>query len=748
MDFHEVEASDGVRFSWNVWPSSRLEATRIVVPFGAMYTPLKRIENLPNLPYEPIFCKGQNCRSVLNPYCGIDFRGKIWTCPFCFQRNQFPPHYADISETNLPAELVPAYSTIEYTLPRQATAPPIFLIVLDTCMLEEDFVDVKAALIMALTLLPENALIGLITYGSTVEVHELGYTECSKSYCFRGTKEVTAQQVQDLLGLRPQGQPRPNQAPPASRFLLPVSECEFQITTILEELTRDPWKVAPDCRPQGCPGVALSVAIGLLECTFPNCGARLMAFIGSPAVAGPGAIVDKELVESLRSHADLEKDKNKHYTKAVKYYNSLADRAVTNGHVIDLFCCSQDQVGLYEMKSVAEKTGGYVVLAEGFISDVFKQSFKQILERDESGNLKMAFNVQLEVQTSREFKVCGAIGPCASLKKKSASVGETEMGIGGTSAWQMCGADHTTTLGIYFEVVNQANNPAPQSRQNFVQFLTQYQHPNGQFRLRVTTLTHTWADPNDTQEIIAGFDQEAAAVLMARLAVFKTEVEEPFDILRWLDRMLIRLVSKFADFRKDDPSSFQLNPNFSIFPQFMFHLRRSQFLQCFNNSPDETAFYRLSILRENVTNSLVMIQPTLLAYTFQGPPFPVLLDATSIAPDRILLLDTFFQVVVFHGETIANWRKQGYQDMDGHENFRELLRAPRDDAHAIIKERFPVPRYVDCDQHGSQARFLLYKLNPSITHTSNSYNQGEVIFTDDVSLQVFMDHLKRLAVQS
>ena len=54
-----------------------------------------------------------------------------------------------------------------------------------------------------------------------------------------------------------------------------------------------------------------------------------------------------------------------------------------------------------------------------------------------------------------------------------------------------------------------------------------------------------------------------------------------------------------------------------------------------------------------------MIQPTLLAYSFNGPPVPVLLDVTSISPDRILLLDTFFQVIVFHGETISAWRKQG-----------------------------------------------------------------------------------------
>ena len=42
------------------------------------------------------------------------------------------------------------------------------------------------------------------------------------------------------------------------------------------------------------------------------------------------------------------------------------------------------------------------------------------------------------------------------------------------------------------------------------------------------------------QYMRAGFDQEAAAVLMTRYAVFKTGSEYTFDILRWLDRMLIR----------------------------------------------------------------------------------------------------------------------------------------------------------------------------------------------------------------
>ena len=213
--------------------------------------------------------------------------------------------------------------------------------------------------------------------------------------------------------------------------------------------------------------------------------------------------------------------------------------------------------------------------------------------------------------------------------------------------------------------------------------------------------------------------------------------------------MLIRLCQKFAEYRKDDPTSFRLSENFNIYPQFMFHLRRSQFLQVFNNSPDETAYYRHILNCEDVNNSLIMIQPTLMSYGFDGPPAPVLLDSMSIRSDVVLLLDTFFHLLIFHGETIAQWRKAGYQDQEGYENFREILEAPQADAQDLLVERFPVPRYIVCDQNGSQARFLLSKLNPSTTHmTGGAYGagQGAAIFTDDVSLQVFMEHLKRLAV--
>ena len=104
------------------------------------------------------------------PCSQIDIRGKLWICPFCLSRNAFPPHYKDISNTNLPAELLPKYTTIEYTLSRLVQVPPIFLFVVDTCLDEEDLKALRDAIVVSLSLLPPYALVGLITYGTMVRV--------------------------------------------------------------------------------------------------------------------------------------------------------------------------------------------------------------------------------------------------------------------------------------------------------------------------------------------------------------------------------------------------------------------------------------------------------------------------------------------------------------------------------------------------------------------------------------------------
>lgn len=93
----------------------------------------------------------------------------------------------------------------------------------------------------------------------------------------------------------------------------------------------------------------------------------------------------------------------------------------------------------------------------------------------------------------------------------------------------------------------------------------------------------------------------------------------------------------------------------------MFYLRRSQFLHTFNASPDESEYYRSVLSRENVGNSLVMIQPALMQYTLDSDqPQPVLLDIDSLKNNVILLLDTFFYIVIWKGATIVQWEDAGY----------------------------------------------------------------------------------------
>jgi len=245
-------------------------------------------------------------------------------------------------------------------------------------------------------------------------------------------------------------------------------------------------------------------------------------------------------------------------------------------------------------------------------------------------------------------------------------------------------------------------------------------------------------------------------VLAARLAcnLFDKTNGNLREVLRWIDKMLIRLVKKFGEYRHGDVGSLRLHEDFTLFPVFMFHLRRCDLLQIFNSSPDETTFFRHTFNRSPVSDGIVMIQPALIVWDFSGKgPRPALLDSTSVQHDNILLLDTFFHVIIHYGATVAQWRKSGYQDDPQYAYFGQLLAEPIAEGQRLVANRFPVPKLVECDQHGSQARFLYNKINPSMTHHQQSQGggqygtqQGEIVYTDDASLQTFMQHLKKVVV--
>lgn len=67
---------------------------------------------------------------------------------------------------------------------------------------------------------------------------------------------------------------------------------------------------------------------------------------------------------------------------------------------------------------------GHIAMGDSFNTSLFKQTFQRVFSKDYNGEFRMAFGGTLEVKTSRELKVSGAIGPCVSLNAKGPCISE------------------------------------------------------------------------------------------------------------------------------------------------------------------------------------------------------------------------------------------------------------------------------------------------------------------------------------
>ncbi|KAG9390471.1 COPII coat complex component, Sec23 (Sec23) [Carpediemonas membranifera] len=751
----QIEERTGIRATWNVLPNNRTEAAKLVVPPTLMYAPLKRIANMPRVNYSPVNCS--RCNAVLNPYCQVDFKSsqKRFVCPLCGAYTNLPSNYAGITETHLPAELAQTSNTIEYNLSftNEKRQHPVYLFVLDLCLPEDEFESMKERVSNAILALPEDAVIGLVTFGTTIQVYELMYEYCPRYFVFRGHEDIQTSQLESYLGLRNRNRPNPAaQGSLDQRFLLPIGQCLDSLAQIVDGLEPDPWPVKQKARPLRCTGIAISVASSLLGAVNPSSAGRIIVLTGGPATVGPGMIASTDKGDNLRSHSNIDKKEAlaAHVKPAIKFYTALGKRCLDKGHCVDIFGACLDQVGLHEMRPLVDLTGGQFVQSESFSNVHFVDSFEAVinsLSGDKDALLDHGMNGIVEIALSPEIRVSGCLGPCGALGTSGPVVGENETGKGKTASWKVCSIDSLTTLAFVLEICATPKDGAtPPGQQRYVQFKTRYQSPAGDYILRVTTMAYRWAGREGARVVSAGFDQEAAIAAVARIACWKAESMPSADVLRWVDRAVIKLTARFSQFEKNRPETVKMQTNFMLFPQFVFHLRRSPILNVFGMSPDETAYYRHHIMRADVRSSVTMVQPVLIAYKPENPdePGPVDLDSRSANPQHVLLMDTFHHVLVWRGDNVVQWEKQGLAESN--ETVSKLIQYPVDDAEEIITSRFPRPRYTHCDQGKSQARFLLAKLNPANTYTSGSGAAGEVMLTDDVNLQKFLDHLKKVSV--
>ncbi|TNJ27906.1 Sec23 [Giardia muris] len=785
----------GLRAPWLVWPQFRHETLRLGVPLSLVYTPLRQVASPYRAPYGPVRCAG--CTAILSPFTFVDYIAHTFTCPFCSLTQPLPTSYSHITADRRPAELHTAYQTIEYDIggsqKQRREDVATFVFVVDICSSgPENFEKLRESLQWALDALPQQTRVALVTFGMVATVHELVFDVCPRKIVFRGTEDISPTMAEQYLGLKATAQ----------KLLLPLAECHSTLTAIVEDLVPDPWTVQPNNRPHRCLGVALSLATSILQGLSPyQCGkrptpgpsgpsGRILLLTNGPCTIGPGAVVDLDLAMHLRHWPDIEKrnEAAKHVRDAQRFYAGIGERATEAGISVHVFSCSVEQVGLFEMYGLTSVTGGHMMIAESYTYQAFTRSWRRFFEafietgdepeEAEEGEEEdepvppMSFGASaiIELSVGPGVRIAGCIGHVRALPpsthagsgfggNNSASVaatfgGVTEIGLGGTNRWYSAHLDSDSTLTFFLEVPEaKGGNTVALPSTNPIQFRTLYTDSlTGSLILRVTTYAFRAANPlSDWASVAAGFDQEAAAVVVAKLACYNTmRTLDVGEAIRTIDRSIIKLTQHFST-HQGTTESFQFLPVFEFFPQFLYHFRRSDFLQLFGQSPDETAMKRFQLIRQHVTNALTMIQPVLYAYTVAEPePAPVFLDSSEATQDRILLFDSFFNLLVWTGSSVAAWREAGYHLKPEYANVAALLDAPQYEVDEVLEERFPAPRFDRADQGSSQARILLARVNPSTTYKTvrstavfgGEEAVGEVVATDDVSLQKFLAALK------
>ncbi|CCW71403.1 unnamed protein product [Phytomonas sp. Hart1] len=781
----------------------------MVVPLACMYKPLGVLSTKQLVRDSSAQGQCGDCGAFLSRH-GCRPGEQQWVCFSCQRRHTLPPNYTEVH----PARL---YDTVEYILPGPRCVYedtdlqyPVFLFLVDVCLHYEELNALKANLLRCLEWLPSRSLIGIIYFGARTTVWELGnFTNdgIAKNYIICGNVPYEDNELPKQLQV---SQRRPVQG----RFLLPLEDCHFALTTLIEEIQGDSEPLPSGRRPMRTTGTAVSVAVYLLESLRQNSGlagksvqgttanlskttkmagdgapiktaGKILLFTSGPCTRGSGAIVGPEKAEMMRFHRDIIEDNTPYYASSYAFYNKLATRLSAVGACLDVFSFSLDQTGVMEMRNCINLTGGTLICGDFFAHEQFSNSLKRYFDRcglgagreDLEGSIAhCGLGVSIETHTSANTLVSGVLGPCnvdmaANKAKPHRATSPVQIGVGGTTRWCVSTLDQCVTFAFVFDtaILNETNG-IPQGRRGgetrFIQFVTTYTTVDGQRRVRVTSTLHPVA-PQASLPIyytqLQAFDQTCASTVIARMLI---SILEKFpkkwdDTKRWLDTLLVKFVRRYGTYTPNLPDSLRLSPCLSLFPSFMFNLRRSEYMMVINISPDETTFKRHWLMREPVDNCVRMIQPTLDRYDLEAPhATAVPLDSGSLRGDAIVLMDAFFNLHIMWGSTIFEWIQAGYHKIPDYAHFAGLLEVPETDAQALLALRHPYPRFSRTDANGSEARHIKTRVNPSVTYSQaggGSFNRSaasagddcaNLIYTDEASIEKFMSSLKQMAVSA
>lgn len=808
-------ALHGARFNWNVVPSTRLEASRISAPLGCLFTPFQG-------PYAshngaPIAC---SCGAYINPFIKLERTKRMWWCPLCHTLSTLPADYVlpapAASDREIPVELRLDSISVDYTLPLDISdrsvpnTARIYAFVVDLYQHTDDISDVegssfaglKRALIGALSNLPPDSFVFLITLDESVAVHRIHENsfvafagdelfDRNPRYDFKNIFDdiLVQKRLFGKLEIDPKLTEDCEKSALVQKGYLIRLNNGSAITDYVSRLSPTPTNTY---KPLRSTGLACFITTVLLsQATYQNMIGRVFLFLGGPGTLNPGMILNTtHSRHNIRSHNNINQLLVTGLVRSQKFYQTLAlaatgyslkdaswatrssSRKITDHSKADyqptfsfnLFSGSHDQVGIYEMSSLAVDTCGFVSINESFASKHFNATLGACIKPMETPR----YNATMTITTSLNLKISKVLSHGTPLQS-SYSRNEKSFGLHNerisdtlskfdsslkkryfTNRWWYNDISDPASAAVFFEPQTVSSTKkldyAKGLQEALVQFLIKsWDASLRRWKLRVTTIKKPTTIAIATrlrhpghpaavlieEEFLKCLDVETWTVLLTRLLVDRNNLVVGYDsfedIVKRVDECLIQLLHHFGGLSLDlDPkpsdipisltTKYVLNDHLKSLPAIFYHLRRNpQLINIFNSSPDETAYNIAWFMRANTENSLTMIKPKFYLLGEKTVAVPLALDTLGRArPGQFLVFDSLFNIIVYYNYREAHEKLSLHPSNNEDILFGddETYKAPLAFVKSLTALRLLPSKIVITQTNHSQARFLMARLSP------------------------------------
>lgn len=727
------------KFNWDVFPSTRLEAKNMVSPIGCMYTPFASIAKEVSESH-PLKCS--SCQSIINQFIRLDRSNGKWWCPFCHHTTDLPETFVvppkGSTDNEIPAPIrLSSHGTVDYLLPQDISEAQLkgkfVAYVVDTYKFldqdgtgsdgEDDFMALKKAIADSIRKLPNDCEIIIVTFSDSIVLHKPS----------QGCIEVC----------QPNGRSNDDQDKPTiettkdldyyfnrvKNTALKISKsdiCSRPSLELIDYVLNLKPHFTSSLKPPRATGFSVLTICQLIDNIFPSLYVgKISLFLTGPCTLEPGKIVDE--LGTLRSHRDI---LDSSYVKqAQQFYKIFAFLSAgytmkasikaaytlenpllfsvlkkATKFTFDIYSGSVNQVGVYEMKVLAEAGNGNLFMAESFTTKRFAETLQTNLLLFTEGNT----NCVLTVIPSSGLKVSLLVANCTALQssyqlerdlhlhnqKISDVVTKYDSALKKkyfTNRWYTGNTNKTDTFAIFFEVETVSSSTKLNIENNrqdiLVQFQINYYDPLKKCNiLRVTTVRRPTtlaivaqqyfkcdrAMPKTLQSQILkdmklseSFNAREWVILLTRLLIDKIDVPggyEPVEeVLDRTNRAIIRLLSNFGGIKVSQKVGsnpyqklnlhYSINENFKELLPYAYNLCRNPNLtRFFNSSPDETAFYH-HLFKSSVTEeSSVLLKPVLYVYQYGSlEEVPLSLTSLDAKADKsqYFVMDSLNRIVIY-----------------------------------------------------------------------------------------------------